>query len=434
MFSLDLEALVDLIPPAGPDVFFRSDFGDSIINSIRVDSFSGELLTVPLDTGTGVMPHVLSPSRQRREMTVVRLAPDGQLECSLPEAGREVGFSCSEAHRIKLLGRDPFSIATTTDGAGRTFVAVGALTAETLVGGLFDTKLSVMTTDYLEQRLRGELPLFDGPEDCNVNDAVLPLNFFVRGLTGILPLPPLETSTAARFLSLAALIGGNTLRVLEHETTLRLDNEDDDTGGLNPNLSCVGDDADNVNVATRQRLALGVEISAFQTRGWVASSDGTRVYASVRFQDSVDTTNAGIVVMSVDGEEVTFVNAVEVGEELGRPSLLEREDGARLIYVGDQRFDQVYVVDVTTDAPDVVARIDSRGLRDFDGELLQVNLLDQPTQIVFVGDEDRRLALVSNFLNSTLGVIDITDPDPRQHRVIARLGRDLDPQGDSEGP
>jgi hypothetical protein len=41
---------------------------------------------------------------------------------------------------------------------------------------------------------------------------------------------------------------------------------------------------------------------------------------------------------------------------------------------------------------------------------------------------------VSNFSNSTLAVLDVTDPDPRVHRVVARLGRNLDPEGEMEEP
>ncbi len=432
LFSFSVTALADLVPPASTDVFFRNDFGDAIIDSVRVDSFSGELAVVNLTTvGDAPSPHVLSPSRFNNELAVVRVAPDGSLSCELEGSPRETGFDCTDSHRVGLLARDAYRVTvaelvtsstTTVEQKDRQqVIAVGSLSA-LFFGGVPQGTMSFMTSDYLEQRLTGALQPVSADENCNVND--LPL-VTVRGIGGIVPLipTPVDTASAAEMLSLSFNSASPTLALVRHRITTELEPGD-----------CPDPEAENIDIVPTQEVRLDAELSAFQGRGLVSSGDGTRAYATVRFPDARDTFNSAVVVVDVTTDPVRLISAVEVGEELGRPSLDERPDGARLLYVGDMRTDQIYVLNVITDQPVVTARIEGRGLRDFDGDVRQVRLLDQPAETVFVQDGDRRLAFVSNFTNSTIGVIDVTDTDPRRHRVIARLGRDLDPQGESEGP
>ena len=418
LFAFSVDALTALVPPTDTGVFFREDFGDAITGSVRVDSFSGELTTVELSPGGVSGTYALAPSRSINELTVVRLDPDGSLSCQLEGSSRNIGLDCSDSHRIQLLARDAYSVSV-ADFNEQKLIAVGSLGAVNPIPGFFAATVSLMTSKYLEGRITGLIEPVSANDDCNVTDIQISA---IRGIGGLIGLT--QTSTNAELLSLsfrtAPALSINRYRI----------------GELEPAGECTGALDENIEVFAGVDVRLDNALAAFEGRGLIRSSDGQRAYASVRFVDSVDTTNAALVVLDISDPDgpARILDAVEVGEELGRPNLDERPDGGRLLYVGDRRTDQIYVVNVITDQPQVVARISGRGIRDFGGETRQVNVLDQPAHMAFVQDGDRRLAFVSNFTNSTIGVLDVTDLDPRRHRVIARLGRDLDPQGETEEP
>ena len=418
LFAFSAEALAALVPPTEAGVFFRQDFGDAITGSVRVDSFSGELSTVELAPGGVPGLYALSPSRSINELTVVRIDPDGSLSCRLEGSNRNVGLDCSDSHRIQLLARDAYSVSVADFGEKR-MIAVGSLGAVNPIPGFFAATVSLMTSTYLEARISGALEPISANDDCNVTDIQISA---IRGIGGLIGLT--QSSTNAELLSLsyrtAPALSVNRYRI----------------GEIAPVGDCIEGIDENIEVFAGIDLRLDNALSAFEGRGLIRSSDGRRAYASVRFVDSVDTTNAAIVVLDISDPEAParIISAVEVGEELGRPNLDERPDGGRLLYIGDRRTDQIYVVNVITDQPQVVGRISGQGIRDFGDATRQVRVLDQPAHMAFFQDGERRLAFVSNFTNSTIGVLDITDPDPRRHRVIARLGRDLDPQGESESP
>ena len=409
------------LPSGSQDVVFPESFENAITGSVRVDSFSGDLEVLMLDpsnTGTAA-PYILSPSRGRDELTVVRLAPNGVLSCTLPGSPRRVGLDCTDSHRLPLQARDPFPLGVTQVG-GQSVVAVGGLQAANPVAGIFEGTVSFMTSRYLEDRLSGRLPALSSIDDCNVFDNFL---ISVRGVSGFVPLPATSSSTSgpARMMSVSFRSAPN----------LGFDRYDINL--LRPPDVC-GDPLDlTLDIQTSSDFRFDLAFSAFETRGVVINREGTRAYATARISDSVDTTNSVLGVFDITGDTVRLLDAQRFGEEFGRPFLDERPNGAKLLYIGDQRFDLIYVIDVTSDEAEFVTRIESRGLRNFGDRTLQVRLLDQPAQIVFTQEGGRRLAFVSNFSNSTLAVLDIMNPDPRRHRVVARMGRDLDPQGQREG-
>ncbi|MEL7239123.1 MAG: hypothetical protein AAGK78_09690, partial [Planctomycetota bacterium] len=391
-------------------------------------------LVVELDPdGDGqTAPYVLSPSRGRNELAIVRVdAAEGRLSCSAesPDASdaaraRQVGFDCTNSHRVRLQARDPFPVSVTQFGE-RKLITIGSLGAETPFAGSVFTRATFMSDDYIAGRVSGLLGPFEPEEDCNVNEFSLNT---VRGISGLIPLPN-AGDDIARVLALS-FQQSPQLSVIRHEVS-QLESAND-CANFDPATEENG--GEGLLVAPSLDLRLDTVLSVLETRGAAVTADGRRAFLSTRFIDSADTTNAAIVVLDLTVEPARIISVLEVGEELARPNLDEgRADGAKLLYVGDQRFDLVYVIDVTTDLPRIAARIESRGIRELNGRQQQVRLLDQPSQMAFVQDGDRRVAFVSNFSNSTLGIIDVTDADPRRHRVIARLGRDLDPQGDSEG-
>ena len=421
LFSFSVDALLDLVPPAGEDVAFVDNFADAIIDSVRVDSFSGDIGVVDLTVGDQpTAPYAVTPSRGRNEVTFVRIEPNGELSCRADGSSRRVGLDCTNSHRIGLRARDPFPVAV-SDFGDQKLVAVASLGSENPIPGIFQGIISFMTSDYLERRLNGDLPAFNPDDDCNALDILVDT---IRGVTALIPLGQGLAAGPGQFLTIS-FRQSPSIGVVRH-TVSEPDNID---------LDCTEDPiVENLGLESTQDVGLNEALGAFETRGAVVSSDGSRAYVTVRFLDSADTSNAAIIVMDLTESPVRVITALEVGEELTKPNLDERPDGAKLLYVGDQRFDLVYVINVTTDNPVVAARIESRGLRDFGDAIRQVRLLDQPSQIVFKQAGDRRFAFVSNFSNSTLGIIDVTDPDPLRHRVVARLGRDLNPQGEQEAP
>ena len=419
VFAMSVPTLSSLVLEDSSDVLFYDNFGDAITSSVRVDSFSGELEVITLDPGgdLGPAPYILSPSRGRDELTLIRFDGQGRLSCT-SNSERQTGFDCTDSHRIAVQGRDPFVVGVSEVG-DQSVVAVGALQASNPIPGIFEGTVTFMTSKYLEARIADQLPPQSSLEDCNILDIFL---ISVRGISGMAPLAATSTSTA-RFLSLSFRSASPNLGLEFHNVTLTEPQP----------VQCNDASPATLQWDSQPDLRFDLAFSAFETRGLVTSSDGTRAYATFRIADSVDTTNGGVAVMDITGDNVALIDILEVGEELGRPHLDERPDGSKLLYIGDQRFDLIYVVDVSTDKARVATRIESRGLRDFGSRTLEVKLLDQPSQIVFAQSGNRRLAFVTNFSNSTLGVLDITDPDPLRHRVAARFGRDLDPQGRREG-
>jgi DNA-binding beta-propeller fold protein YncE len=150
-----------------------------------------------------------------------------------------------------------------------------------------------------------------------------------------------------------------------------------------------------------------------------------------------DSDNSVLAVLSAEDGRLRVQGLLEVGEELGQPVPYPfAPPGQRWLYVPDTRDDRIYVVDVTSDVPTVRARIDGRAVRTLSsGRQILARTLATPLSIVFDRRGGRRFAYVTNFENSTLAVIDVSDDNPLQHCVVARFGRDraLDGSTEAEG-
>jgi hypothetical protein len=190
-------------------------------------------------------------------------------------------------------------------------------------------------------------------------------------------------------------------------------------------------------------LPLGDIVRARGTRGLALARSGTRAYVSVRIRETsiVQSNrapptlfNSAIAVVEVGPTELSLRAYLEVGEELGKPALLER-DGRRLLYAPDLRTGRIWILDVTTDDPIVVAMIEGRGTASFEGSDERANLLRTPFQILFpppIGGV--QLGVITNFGDSTMTILDVTSPDPRAHRIVGRYGRALSSDGVEEVP
>ena len=163
------------------------------------------------------------------------------------------------------------------------------------------------------------------------------------------------------------------------------------------------------------------------------SADKTRAYVTLRFSNTSNQFNSGIAILrkGTDGE-FTLASVYEFGSEVGLPTLKETSDGRRLLYAGDVKTNSIWVVDVTADAPRVVGEIRGRINVDESSDISRLNLLSGPSHIAFATRGQRTLGFVANFSNSTLAVIDVTDTDVSQHRVLGRIGRVLEPDGTGE--
>jgi hypothetical protein len=204
-------------------------------------------------------------------------------------------------------------------------------------------------------------------------------------------------------------------------------------------LSRLDLDAGALSLAVDDALRLDALAQASESRGIVLSAATStagaerRAYVSLRFPESSTAFNAGIGVVRVTAAGLELLRVLEVGEELGRPALLER-GGRRLLYVPDLRLDAVHVIDVTTDVPVALARIGGRAPRTTADGTFDARLLDGPAGVAFAEVEGRALGFVTSFASSTLAVLDVAAADPRDHRVIARFGRTIDALGQPEGP
>src|SRR5262249_16954637 len=137
-----------------------------------------------------------------------------------------------------------------------------------------------------------------------------------------------------------------------------------------------------------------------------------------------------------------LLSLIEVGDELEHPFVRERQVNGqteRLLYIPDIRRDMIFVLDATEDKPLVIQEILGRKDRFLvagnPSTFLVAHPLDAPNAMVFAEDRDgRSLAFVSNFSNATVSVIDVTDIDPRKHRIIARFGSVIYPDKSGETP
>lgn len=405
---------------SGDVTTFVDSLEAAFISRVRIEQFGGD---ITLSDGTP--RRVFVASRGRNVVTMIGLAEDGTLFCDdSPSAKRSDAFDCTAAHEVRTFADDPFPVAfVPQDGAGNAVatLAVGHLTVRDL--GIRSDAV-VRTIEYpryearVAQDVDPEVHVFDPTETSTIgregfSQAQFSNNGGVAGLV---------FSPQAGF---AATDGSPTGRLLIASA-----------GQLNVSNSLTiiaGIFEDGVLRASGTPLALDVATSAIQTRGIRATVDGRRAYVGIRFQEGQTITqfNSGVAIVDTSSASPQFVSVFEVGEEGSRPSLVERAD-ARLLYIPDLRLDRIFILDVTNDEPTLVGSIVGRANRVVNGEQIQARTLASPAQVAFTADGN--FGFVTNFLNSTIAVLDTSDPDPRKHRVIARLGRNIDPEGDMEMP
>lgn len=416
--AFDVAGLLALIPEDRSQVHFIESYGAAHLGSLRVDQFGGDLvLTDPIQTASAADPvrRVLLPSRGRNLLTLLDYRPDAPmpLSCGVaPEAPSR--FDCAEARSVNTGDQDPFSVAAFTARDGTPLASVVHLRSVRNTAEIYRQSLSTVNLQRFAQRAEASDPeALESP--------VRTQTFNMGGMTGVAFLPP-------GALGLEQGQGEGTVVTLGAALTTSLLLNGFRMSELGAGEFGVGSIADKV-------LSLSGAANARASRGMVYDAARGRLYLSLRFQETADSFNSAIAVVDPTGSDFTLVNLEEVGEELGRPSLRVDAAGTRLLYVPDIRRHAVWIVNVTTDQPKVLHKIEGVGTRDFSGTPVQVRLLNAPTQIAFADDgQGNTYAFVSNFGNSTLAVVDVTDPDPRRHAVVARLGRDINAEGDKEGP
>ena len=372
---------------------------------LRVRSLCGELSYQASAPGVG---RVFFTSRLDRSVSMVRYPGAGALACS--GAGAPLlGTDCTEGHSLGLESTDPFAVASTPPLPG--------LAEGLVVVGLFGDRTRAAELVQLDgQRIDDR-----ADRDPTVDPIITRSSSGLDGISSLLYLPPPAMGSAQGVLVASALVAPA------------------DTGVPISTFALEATEAGFALGARRPTQAFGAR-DLIATRGIVPSADLRRLYATFRIEESSPERagairfNGAVGVMNMEGTGLELLSLFEIGEELGSPALLER-GARRLLYVPDHRTGRLWILDVTRDAPAVAAVILPRGERlDAQGALVPSRLLSTVTSIVFAERDGRTLGFVSNFGNSTLAVIDVTAEDPRQHAVIARFGRDLDPSFGPEVP
>jgi hypothetical protein len=409
LIALDVAALSQLAPPADEPVF-RDDFGPAIVDALRVPSLSGELVFAPEGAGRGAL---LLSVRAAGQLALIEVS-GGQLDCATGPGGEALTpaapSDCSAGHLSPTGFTDAFAVATATVAGGDVAVAVGSLQTVTeadpgtfALGRLSSLRARV-AAEAAGQALPSPLVRTSGGD--------------VSGLSGL------------AFASVAGAASPELFSVaLGDRSTLAM-----------TRFALTGLDGASLGLSRESALRLDAVARASRSRGLVIAPALTatvagelRAYVSLRFPESTTSNNAGIGVVRIEQGAMNLLRVFEVGQELGKPVLLERA-GRRLLYVPDLRTDEVHVLDVTTDAPVLLASLGGTTPRQTAEGLVQARHFDAPAGIAFADVGGRTLGFVSNFANGTLAVIDASAADPRQHRVVARLGRTLDALGQPEQP
>lgn len=371
----------------------------------RVRSLCGELAFQASEPGRG---RLFFTSRLDRSFSMMRYGPGGALACA--GAGEPLlGTDCTDGHWLGLETNDPFAVASTPPlpGAPEGVVLVGLFGNRTQPAELIQ-----IDGARLEDR---------ADRDPTVDPIITRSSSGLDGVSSLLYLPaPALRSSQGVFVAGALVAAADT--------------------GVPISSFAVDASEAGFALGARRRTESGGAQDLIATRGMIPSQDLTRLYASLRIEESSPERagairfNAAVAVLSMEGTSLSLLSLVEVGEELGPPALLER-GGRRLLYVPDHRTGRLWILDATRDAPTVVSVVLPLGERLApDGTRVRSRLLAVPTSIIFVEREGRTLGFISNFSNSTLAVLDATSDDPSEHSIIARFGQDRDPALGSEIP
>jgi hypothetical protein len=401
---------------------FEDQFRGVDMNRVRVFQFGGDMVVVP--TATAGEARIFMASRGKNRLTMVVAKSDGTLDCSTERRETISAIDCTDGYVVRTEFDDPFALAFAPSGSPLGVIAVGHLRAQQSGDG-FITSIGLAQVSTFVERIQAEerggaLPLTSPLEPMSIAN--------VAGVTGVAFVP-------------GSILGGSACR-----------------GSATPEPPCLGTflaagrqattgfgvalsgfdlaEAENRPVLrSGPSLAIGAVAQATEMRGLVLSKDAAssspnpenaRAYVSARFLGTGNVFNSGIAVVAIEERSLRLISIYEAGEELGRPFLLERPSAkgppSRLLYVPDIRTDSIVVLDASTDQLTFAGSISGRAFRNAGGKTVLARTLDAPASIAFVERQGRTLGFVANFGNSTLGVIDASDPDPKRHRVVARIG------------
>lgn len=418
LHAFELGPIVARLPAVDEPVLFDEVLGTPS-STVRIDQFANEIVYVP---NVGGQDRLLVPTRGRNRLSMIDYRAPGQPSLSCGPAPEEpTRFDCRGRY-TDTGSQDPFSAAVLDSDYGP-LAFVAHLRSVRDEDEIYRQAVTLVDLEGLATwEEPAEVPEFD-------NEA-RPIEPFVfrdfGGVTGVTFVPPGRLGVPEDSLT---RIG--TLVAVERSITPTLTLRGFTVRGVPP---FVLTPTVAVSLEETHVLSLSGETTAIGSRGLVYDAARERVYVSLRFQENGDSFNAAIATVDVSGDTFRILNIEEAGEELGRPVLHQVPNGPRLLYVPDIRQNTIWIFDVSTDAVLPRGPIIGLGERDFDGIVEQVPLLDSPAGMTFYDAGDRQLAFVSNFANSTIAVIDVSDPNPLRHRVVARFGRNIDAEGEQEGP
>lgn len=380
-----------------------------LLGRARLPGVGGEMLSVPAPASDGGGYWLYATDRLNSGLFMVRMLDD-QLVCFDPAVDEEIesNLDCGESHFFVTEAEDPFMLARGVTPAGRDFIAVGHLF------GYLEGFVRFGVVTYFDEQL-----LIEATRGSDQSPFLFGYQVLASSGVGGLGFTPLRSSDG----SLLVLGQGADPRL--PFTSVELRGQGQQEGGPCASGFCA---------SVESEIRLENFANAAGGRGLALTPDGRRAIASVRFDEPGISFNAGLVSVRLDGAEMEAQPVEELGEELGRPFLRPQGSGEPLLaYVGDLRSDQIFIVDVTRDTLRVGGVILGRAARTLsDGTVISARTLDGPNTIAFVRRNGRLYGLVTNFANSTLSVLDVTDPLPQRHCLVARLGRDVDANGDSE--
>jgi hypothetical protein len=413
LISLRVDEMIAQLPAAGAaEVSYIESIAPFVASSVRINNFASDIISVP-GAQAGAY-RLLVAHRGRNRLQLVE-ATNGALDCSTDRGTPELGIDCTPAYLARTQFGDPFAIAYSPVSQ---MVAVGhLLTQQEERQGPLLSALTVATLPGFDERIGVE----NG--EANVDDAYLPKVVPFSNLSGtnaLIYVPPEKIGTPlGSFLAAGRRIGVET----RTESSL--------------NAFAVTSDPE-APLAQASTISVTLQNTAVidEARGMALSPTSDRLYLSSRFRALDGTPSSGIAIIELGGPYLRAKSIAEGGDELGIPVVLERTIGERFqrwIYVPDILNDSVWIFDVTTDQALVLGEIQGRAMRTGSDGTFAAHLFDGPAKIVFVEQNGRTFGFVSNFANSTIAVIDATSASPRDHRVIARFGSALDPDGHQEG-
>ncbi len=447
-----------------------------------------EVRTDRVGVNFGMDPRALPPQVIGSTPLACRFAADAS-ECfgrpceSSNDVDRVGTTDCSETFTLPLVKSDPYMVAQLTDGDVTRNLAVTHLSVDpfSFTVGV----ISFIEACELQDRFRGlrtsDFLVLSGPSRPQTSCPEHPSELFPGIEPPANPLPRdcrLETGFRLNSDPNQAEFCGAAIRGLDSSSTVvpvqslaRSEAGEEPGPGfivttnrdLGGELNAVGVTEDTLILApafqpsdepnrTETFIApeVGVDFSGvtagFTTRGSVyveadeAAGTAGRLYTTIQIRQQVDSNTSAFVISSYDPETEEFEvrNVFALGEELGGVLLSPfAPPNRRWVYVLDARGDQIFLLDVTQDRPSLLFTLRGRGQRDLpDGgptdRTIVTFLLASPMQAVFDERDGRRLMYISNFENSTIAVFDVTDPNPVRHRIVARVGRDLNAAGTRE--